>query len=154
MCCLQICRRRTNARPRSGGTQFWVSTSSTVACRAKRPCAAISASVRRWMSSVLSSSTSKTAEALDSIWGSIGTLGPIPEFPGPGPHSVDSLGINIYRLENRCDPVMTFSWSEIRNLSFTDVIVHPLLSNLTRDNPLLSSLTPLTEYVCAGNHGP
>ena len=33
---------------------------------------------------------------------------------------VDALGLNIYEQNNRLTPIVTFPWSEIKNISFKD----------------------------------
>ena len=38
---------------------------------------------------------------------------------------VDALGLNIYEQNNRLTPIVTFPWSEIKNISFKDKRVSP-----------------------------
>nr|XP_027204033.1 merlin-like [Dermatophagoides pteronyssinus] len=53
---------------------------------------------------------------------------------------VTALGLNIYEKENKLSPRITFSWSEIRNISYDDkkFIIRPIEKNATK--------------LCIGNH--
>lgn len=69
---------------------------------------------------------------------------------------VTALGLNVYEKENKLQPKMTFTWSEIRHISFDDkkFIIKPaeknspnfvFISKKVRMNKLILSL-------CIGNH--
>ena len=66
---------------------------------------------------------------------------------------VTALGLNIYEKENKLAPCTTFTWAEIRHISFDDkkFIIKPVdksapnfifFSQKTRMNKLVSALFP------------
>ncbi|XP_075676512.1 merlin-like [Dermatophagoides pteronyssinus] len=69
---------------------------------------------------------------------------------------VTALGLNIYEKENKLSPRITFSWSEIRNISYDDkkFIIRPIEKNATSFHfySSKSRLNKLILELCIGNH--
>ncbi|KAH9527010.1 Merlin, variant 2 [Dermatophagoides farinae] len=69
---------------------------------------------------------------------------------------VTALGLNIYEKENKLSPRITFSWSEIRNISYDDrkFIIRPIEKNASSSHfySSKSRLNKLILDLCIGNH--
>ncbi|OQR68523.1 merlin-like [Tropilaelaps mercedesae] len=65
---------------------------------------------------------------------------------------VSAVGLKIYNKDNKLAPIVTFPWSDIRNISFDDKKFNIKPADKNSPNFLFYSLNKLILDLCMGNH--